>query len=738
MASAPPPPLVASICPPSFGKLTKHASPLWLGCHSDPGFVHTPRFFDANLVFNPALASGGCLAGDEFSENSDQVDSLLSYSLEALASSTEEPSGSEHVAHAVQNGIGPSGWTTRITGTGSAGLSLGTSFQTKPAMRLSLSGVGRAALVNRGFGSAGLRLLKDHAYNVEIWAFRSARVTLFAELRNWKTGAMLARAETLVQPTGPPWGATWKEYSFALTPSANTDCVQIPFGSEAGIDCGSARGDAHVCVRCDGELVVGIMTLKASPPTKTVDDAQSSHTQQFEADISRSLKKSFAGADSFRPEPNGVQLSIGYVSLMPGAWGRVAGVNGAPLPALKAAADVLRTMGTRVMRAGGTVSQSLRWKDWRGPPWTRPSSGHAWGRSLLAGWGPFEYVDLCNALGITPVLTLAYDANDADDWADLVEYAWGDATTTTWGRRRAADGHAAPYNVSAFELGNEQYNPFFVEQVAAMELRAKQLGAPPLRYIFPSTYNALPTDADLERMASLGLPFERILMDIHVGAGGALAVAKNLFSRTKYPIGAANLETNAGAHDLRRALLEAADVLAFFNAPAELSRRIWARTASFCSGASLQFDEFDQALSFSLPQMTWLQPPGHVHAMLAESWAETTLNSTLSRSDGGAVQGTAAFAAQRTENGARVILAVNRAAAPQAFSVRLMQGVAPAPTHNVTGMMRILTGGADSFDNSPDDPNRISPRNVAMVHVSGAGRQLDFVMPPFSFGISSF
>jgi len=73
---------------------------------------------------------------------------------------------------------------------------------------------------------------------------------------------------------------------------------------------------------------------------------------------------------------------------MPGAWGRVAGVNGAPLPALKAAADVLRTMGTRVMRAGGTVSQSLRWKDWRGPPWTRPSSGHAWGRSLLAGWGP--------------------------------------------------------------------------------------------------------------------------------------------------------------------------------------------------------------------------------------------------------------------------------------------------------------------------------------------------------------
>ena len=30
---------------------------------------------------------------------------------------------------------------------------------------------------------------------------------------------------------------------------------------------------------------------------------------------------------------------------------------------------------------------------------------------------------------------------------------------------RAADGHPAPYNIRVFELGNEQYNPHFVEQV---------------------------------------------------------------------------------------------------------------------------------------------------------------------------------------------------------------------------------------------------------------------------------
>ena len=60
---------------------------------------------------------------------------------------------------------------------------------------------------------------------------------------------------------------------------------------------------------------------------------------------------------------------------------------------------------------------------------------------------------MCNALGIEPAITLAYDSNDEGDWADLVEYAWGDAKTTSWGARRAADGHPAPYNVTVFELG---------------------------------------------------------------------------------------------------------------------------------------------------------------------------------------------------------------------------------------------------------------------------------------------
>ena len=50
-------------------------------------------------------------------------------------------------------------------------------------------------------------------------------------------------------------------------------------------------------------------------------------------------------------------------------------------------------------------------------------------------------------------MTLAYDLNTVGDWADLVEYAFGDATTA-WGAVRIAnDSHPAPYNCSIFELG---------------------------------------------------------------------------------------------------------------------------------------------------------------------------------------------------------------------------------------------------------------------------------------------
>ena len=180
-----------------------------------------------------------------------------------------------------------------------------------------------------------------------------------------------------------------------------------------------------------------------------------------------------------------------------------------------------------------------------------------------------------------------------------VEYCWGNASTTL-GRKRAQDGHPEQYKLRYIELGNEQYNSNYLEQVKAMETRAQAVGATDqLHYIFPS--NSGLNAADCLKAAELKLG-SRLVTDLHVGAGGALPVADALFAtHTKNGLAtdaAVNFETNAGTHTHGRALAEAADLNDFFNAG---NTRVLARTASFCHGRAGHFDMFDQAISFFLP-----------------------------------------------------------------------------------------------------------------------------------------
>ena len=165
-----------------------------------------------------------------------------------------------------------------------------------------------------------------------------------------------------------------------------------------------------------------------------------------------------------------------------------------------------------------------------------------------------------------------------------------------------------------------------------MEARAAAVGAAgELRYMFPD--NAGVKGVDVARAAKLGLG-RRLVTDLHVGAGGALKAANGTLAA--HAAGGltddavVNFETNAGTHHHGRALDEAADLNAFFNAG---DGRMLARTASFCHGRAGHFDMFDQAISFFLPNMSWLQPPGHVHAMVAASWQPFVLAAAVAPPD---------------------------------------------------------------------------------------------------------
>ena len=145
--------------------------------------------------------------------------------------------------------------------------------------------------------------------------------------------------------------------------------------------------------------------------------------------------------------------------------------------------ELLLKMGVSAIRQGGSfagLSPWYEWSRWTGPVWKRPSTGQEWGGNLISGWGPFDFIDFCNAAGIEPVMTTT-STTAAMAFADLVEYCHG-GPTTPMGARRIADGHPLPYRVFYFELGNEGSNGdttkdgHYVQQVEAMETKARALG----------------------------------------------------------------------------------------------------------------------------------------------------------------------------------------------------------------------------------------------------------------------
>jgi alpha-N-arabinofuranosidase len=103
---------------------------------------------------------------------------------------------------------------------------------------------------------------------------------------------------------------------------------------------------------------------------------------------------------------------------------------------------------------GGCATHNYNWHNTVGPLADRPDQQ----------WGLPEFMAWCEAIGSTPIISVAVYWGAAADGADLVEYlnSPNDATNpnggTDWAAVRAADGHPEPYGVVWFEYGNESYH----------------------------------------------------------------------------------------------------------------------------------------------------------------------------------------------------------------------------------------------------------------------------------------
>ena len=135
----------------------------------------------------------------------------------------------------------------------------------------------------------------------------------------------------------------------------------------------------------------------------------------------------------------------------------------------------------------------------------------------------------------------------------------------------------------------------------------------------------------------------------------------------------------------------------------------------------------DQGISFFLANMTWLQPPGHVHTMIKDSWADITLGFTHA---GGALPGNLTFTAQQGDKGL-VLRAVNKGRAPLALTVRmeagacLLPGDSQACNGGAEASVSTLSGNDLQGDNSPSAVDAIAPKSSKVALVNGAA-----TMPP--------
>ncbi len=548
-----------------------------------------------------------------------------------------------------------------------------------PSLRISFDGgTGVVGAANRGMGGEGLALVAGKQYDGFAVVLAPRGASLYVSLRPRGGGAPLATSTLQLPPSD-----AWQLANFSLMPSVSTVCTGIAPGSDATVDCGALSENAgSVCVRCGGEFVVGLS------------------------------------------QPGAV--NVGFIDLFPSD---AIGLASRPL------IEALQTMGVGFVRYGGTVAQTIAWKKWRGRPWERGAMQHAWagGIPVSVNWGPFELLEAAQTILDIPVMiSLSAELNTEDDFADLIEYAYGNASTP-WGAVRIAnDSHPEPYALTMIELGNEQFNYDYVNQILAMEARRAVVNAPPVTYFYPS--NGGPNTSQVAALVAAGVAGPAFGPDCH--ASDAVSCAKDFFFR--FPdvnSSMVNAEVNGRFSNLERMIIESEDLLRYwFNVSASIQPRLYGRSTSFCSERSGHFEHppWDQGHVYTLPNATWLQPAAWVHAMIAKTWAPNSLPYDLT---GG--NATALFAAaQRSDDGSRLVVQlVNGALSAAPVTLKLADaGWAPSGPVSVWTLAQPGPAPPDpTAANTPAFPTYISPVLANVTWPSGGDFEL--TLPAFSFSV---
>ena len=154
---------------------------------------------------------------------------------------------------------------------------------------------------------------------------------------------------------------------------------------------------------------------------------------------------------------------------------------------------------------GGNFLSNHDWHDAVGDPDRRPPTwDYVWSAVQPNDVGTDEFMTLCELLGVDAFISVNAGFGDAHCAAELVEYVNGSADTPM-GKRRAANGHPAPYKVKWWGIGNEMYGSWQFGNMALNQYVIKHnMFAKAMRKVDP-TITLLATGATPEEMTIYGL-----------------------------------------------------------------------------------------------------------------------------------------------------------------------------------------------------------------------------------------
>ena len=140
--------------------------------------------------------------------------------------------------------------------------------------------------------------------------------------------------------------------------------------------------------------------------------------------------------------------------------------------------DFVRWPGGCIVE-GLTMDNRIKWKETIGDIVKRPGEYNLWGYRSTYGFGYHEFLQFCEDIDADGMFVcnagMSCLFRNGDYWEeenridnliqdalDAIEYALGD-TTTVYGKRRAENGHAAPFPLKYVEVGNENVGLRYVK-----------------------------------------------------------------------------------------------------------------------------------------------------------------------------------------------------------------------------------------------------------------------------------